>query len=223
MGRKKTTLAAPPPSKPLQAQGSGRNKRTPMSAFDPAAGADIYEPERVVGERQKNLGGGKTETQYEVKWKGYDPKQNTYEPISNLAGCEDMIAEYKQRKQQQDAEREAEVRELKRRKQDEAEQARQAAAAAAAAARVVAQDQQGTALAELASEPTVVTPHSGPAKKSKRSSPWWEVFSEEGAPPGHACCTLSHPKKVGQICGEPISIKGGPTGMGNHVQYIQSK
>lgn len=43
-----------------------------------AAGADnIYEPERIVGERKKSLGGGKTETQYEVKWKGYDAKQNT--------------------------------------------------------------------------------------------------------------------------------------------------
>ena len=61
----------------------------------------------VVGERQKNLGGGKYETQYEVKWKGYEKKHNTYEPLSNLAGCEDMVAEYKERKRQRDAELEA--------------------------------------------------------------------------------------------------------------------
>ena len=52
-----------------------------------AAGADIYEPEKVVGERQKNLGNGKTETQYEVKWKDcrkdWDKKHNTYQPIAH--------------------------------------------------------------------------------------------------------------------------------------------
>ena len=93
-GRKKQTVKPGPPSKPLPAQGSGNHKRTPSSAFDPAAGNDIYEPEKIVGERQKNMGGGKTVTQYEVKWKGYDSKHNTYEPIAHLAGCEDMIAEY---------------------------------------------------------------------------------------------------------------------------------
>ena len=46
------------------------------------------------------MGGGKTETQYEVKWKGWDKKHNTYEPLSNLVGCEDMVSEYKERKRQ---------------------------------------------------------------------------------------------------------------------------
>ena len=91
---KNRTVKPGPPSKPLPAQGSGNHKRTPSSAFDPAAGNDIYEPEEIVGERQKNMGGGKTVTQYEVKWKGYDSEHNTYEPIAHLAGCEDMIAEY---------------------------------------------------------------------------------------------------------------------------------
>ena len=86
MGRKKQPLKPGPPSQPLPAQGKGGRKRTPTSAFDPAAGADLYEPEKIVGERQKNMGGGKYETQWEVK------KHNTYEPIKNLAGCEDMIA-----------------------------------------------------------------------------------------------------------------------------------
>jgi len=63
-GRKAKAVTPAPPSKPLPAQGRGGHKRTPTSAFDPAAGQDIYEPEKVVGERQKNLGGGKTETQY---------------------------------------------------------------------------------------------------------------------------------------------------------------
>ena len=118
-GRKAKAVTPAPPSKPLPAQGRGGHKRTPTSAFDPAAGQDIYEPEKVVGERQKNLGGGKTETQYEVKWKGWDKKHNTYEPLSNLAGCEDMVSEYKERKRQRDAELEAEERDKKRQKQEE--------------------------------------------------------------------------------------------------------
>ena len=31
-------------------------------------------------------------TQYNVKWVGYNNKDNTWEPIEHLAGCEDMIA-----------------------------------------------------------------------------------------------------------------------------------
>ena len=45
-------------------QGNGLNKRTPQSAFDPAAGKDIYEPEAIVGQRL-----AKGVTQYAVKWK----------------------------------------------------------------------------------------------------------------------------------------------------------
>ena len=40
--------APPPPPKP---QGTGGKKRTPTSAFDPAAGKDVYEPDKIVGQR----------------------------------------------------------------------------------------------------------------------------------------------------------------------------
>ena len=36
-------------------------------------------------------------TQYQVKWGGYENKDITWEPIENLAGCEDMIADFKER------------------------------------------------------------------------------------------------------------------------------
>ena len=63
MGRRKESAKPGPPSKPLPAQGQSGRKRTPTSAFDPAAGADIYEPEKIVGERRasEKLGGGKYE------------------------------------------------------------------------------------------------------------------------------------------------------------------
>ena len=49
MGRKKQPLKPGPPSQPLPAQGKGACKRTPASSFDPAAGKDTYEPEKIVG------------------------------------------------------------------------------------------------------------------------------------------------------------------------------
>ena len=47
-GKRKTKEVETPVLKP---QGSGINKRTPQSSFDPASGNDIYEAETVVGER----------------------------------------------------------------------------------------------------------------------------------------------------------------------------
>ena len=84
MAPKKTATAIP---KPKVAQGKGLQKRTPQSEFDPAAGNDIYEPEKIVAERIAKGG----ITQFQVKRKGWDTKTNTWEPLENLAGCEDMI------------------------------------------------------------------------------------------------------------------------------------
>eukprot|EP00966_Prymnesium_polylepis_P062222 1443572-Prymnesium_polylepis.1 len=98
-GKRKAAPAAAP--KPLPAEGAA-HKRTPQSNFDAAAGKDTYEPERVVAERL-----AKGVTQYQVKWAGFDAKHNTWEPIEHLAGCEDLIADMKERKKQRDAELEA--------------------------------------------------------------------------------------------------------------------
>ena len=77
----------------LKPQGKTANKRTPSSAFDTAAGKDLYEPEKVLAQRIAKGG----VTQFQVKWKGYDNKDNTWEPIEHLAGCEDMISEFNER------------------------------------------------------------------------------------------------------------------------------
>ena len=69
-------VAPPPPPKP---QGTGGKKRTPTSVYDPAAGKDVYEPEKVVGQRL-----AKGVTQYSVKWVGWESKHNTWEPIEHL-------------------------------------------------------------------------------------------------------------------------------------------
>jgi hypothetical protein len=116
---------APQPAKPLPAQGTGK-QRTPQSAFDGAAGNDTYEPEKIIAERL-----AKGVTQYQVAWVGYEAKHNTWEPIEHLAGCEDMIADMKERMKQKTAEIEAAA---------VAEATEQAEAAAAAAAKKAAAD-----------------------------------------------------------------------------------
>jgi hypothetical protein len=73
MPKRKQAEAPPPPLKP---QDSAR-KRTPQSAFEAAAGKDIYEPEKVVAQRIAKGG----VTQFLVKWAGYEPKHNTWEPL----------------------------------------------------------------------------------------------------------------------------------------------
>jgi hypothetical protein len=54
---------------------------------------DIYACEKIVGQRRAKGG----VTQWKVKWVGYDSKQNTWEPIEHLAGCEKLIAEFQER------------------------------------------------------------------------------------------------------------------------------
>ena len=124
----KAKAVAPPA--PLKAKGKGQQKRTPTSAFDPAAkDDDVYQCERIVGKRL-----AKGITVYCVKWAGYDTKDNTWEPLENLAGCESFISDFNQREQTRIAQAEAVAEQKHREKQEAAEKraAEQAEAAAAA-------------------------------------------------------------------------------------------
>ena len=101
-GQEEAATQARPAVAAAASAGPGRAQAHTDQCLRP--GSWIYEPEKIVGERQKNMGGGKYETQWEVKWKDWDKKHNTYEPIKNLAGCEDMIVEYRERKRQRESE-----------------------------------------------------------------------------------------------------------------------
>ena len=210
----------PPPPKP---QGE-KTKRTPTSAFDPAAGGDIYEPEKVVAQRL-----AKGITQFHIKWKGYDTKDNTWEPIENLAGCEDMIAEFKEREKTRIAQVEAAAQAKYEKKQEEAAAEAAKAAEMAASARVAAAAAAGgngavndaaTTPADTSAPPTATEAVAAVAvveKGAKRTSPVWTVFDETGAPLDKACCKLL--KSDGTVCGEAITTKGGPQAMKTHVMY----
>ncbi|KAL1502983.1 hypothetical protein AB1Y20_011053 [Prymnesium parvum] len=189
-------------------------KRTPTSSFDPAAGSDIYEPEAVLAQRVS-----KGVTQWLVKWVGYSEKDNTWEPIEHLAGCEDMISEFKEKEKVRNAELTAAEERRKKEKQQEAARVAEEAAAAAATARVAHArgEDAGAAPAAAAAPGATNKLPSGPGKGSKRSSLWWTCFSEEGAEKGYAHCVLM---KDGKLCNEAISCAHGPTALRNHVMYV---
>ena len=125
-----------------EAAGQERQKaHTSTSAFDEAAGKDVYEPEKVIGQRMAKGG----ITQFNVKWAGFEAKHNTWEPIENLAECEDMIAAFKEREKQRVSEVEA-VAEAKRVEKEAA-----AATAATKAAADLAASRLASALPPFAS------------------------------------------------------------------------
>ena len=196
------------------AQGKGPHKRTPQSAFDPVAGKDIYEPERIVAERMAKGG----VTQYQVKWKDYDTKSNTWEPLQHLAGCEDMIADFKEREKQRLAELDAAATEKHAAAKEAAAKKAAADAATAAAARVAAQA-AGTPEAADAQRCPPCDGDDEPKKEkaTRRSSLIWTAFDQTGCDKDHAACKL--PTGLGDICGEIVSVKAGPTVMWNHTMY----
>jgi len=126
----------------LRPEGTG-TKRTPASAFDPAAGKGMYEPELIVAERL-----AKGVTQFQVKWSGYESRHNTWEPIEHLAGCEDMIADFKKREVERIKGLE-EAASMKR-AQKEAAHAEKVAAEAALAAAAIRLAKQATGAANAA-------------------------------------------------------------------------
>lgn len=56
------------------------------------AGGEEYEVERIL--QDDDRGGIR---QYLVRWKGYGPENDTWEPASNLQGCAKVIADYEKR------------------------------------------------------------------------------------------------------------------------------
>ena len=176
--------APPPPQKP---EGAGK-MRTPTSAYDPAAGKDVYEPEKIIGQ-----GLSKGITQFNVKWVGWADKDNTWEPIEHLAGCEDMIAEFKEREKTRIAQLVAAAQAKHAEKAAAAAEAAASAANSAAAARVEAapadKDQRRSQRKEAERTAAMMVgspaaPVDTPAGQhgTRRSATVWAAFDTTGAP-----------------------------------------
>ena len=51
-----------------------------------------YEVERVLDDR--NVGGKSSKKEFLIKWQGYGPEHNTWEPEKNLKNCKEILEEY---------------------------------------------------------------------------------------------------------------------------------
>lgn len=51
-----------------------------------------FEVEKIIGERKKKIGKG-YQIQYKIRWKGYGPENDTWEPLKNLS-CPEKLFEY---------------------------------------------------------------------------------------------------------------------------------
>lgn len=56
---------------------------------------EVYEVEEVLDVRQRRRSKSKPlQNEYLIRWKGYGPEENTWEPLENLQGCEEALAEF---------------------------------------------------------------------------------------------------------------------------------
>ncbi|XP_078481285.1 uncharacterized protein LOC100176803 [Ciona intestinalis] len=61
-----------------------------MSSSDYSSGEDVYEVEKIID----NIVVDGKKTFYRVRWKGYGPDSDTWEPKENLLSCEDLLNTY---------------------------------------------------------------------------------------------------------------------------------
>jgi hypothetical protein len=59
-----------------------------------ATAAPEYEVEKIVGKGWDEITPGNWTARYKVRWKGYTPAADTWEPIDNLIGAEELIEVY---------------------------------------------------------------------------------------------------------------------------------
>ena len=217
---------APPP--PPQPEGTGK-KRTPTSAFDPAASKDVYEPEKIIGQRLS-----KGVTTFNVKWVGWADKDNTWEPIEHLAGCEDMIAEFKEREKTRIAQLEAVAQAKHAEKAAAAAHALAHASAGAAAARLEAagndlrRSPRKEAERAVAVVPAVVV--DSPAASggqhdlgTKRSAPVWLPLTRRAHPLGRPAASCGRTTLLRTACaGRPSPLPAGRQRCGTTSSAVPS-
>ena len=80
---------------PQRVTDGARIKRTRKHLADPAAGKEEYFVQDIIADRHEN-----GVRQWLVRWKGFGENDDTWEPITNLAGCEDYIARFNEEREQ---------------------------------------------------------------------------------------------------------------------------
>ncbi|KAK3284472.1 hypothetical protein CYMTET_7877 [Cymbomonas tetramitiformis] len=160
----KAKRAALPALKP---RGTGDVKRTPKFELEHTQMFDEYFiVDHVVAERLTNKDDGKKYPEFFIKWLGYADKYNTWEPLSNLAGLKNDIAQFRKDKAAAlDAERVRREEELVTKTQVDAD------AGVSAAQETVEFDADADTFR--------------PAKRGRRTASCWDFYSEKCDVPGY--------------------------------------
>jgi hypothetical protein len=197
--RKATKNGAP---QKLLARGKGAIKRTPLHLADPAAvGEQEYELEDIV-DHGKSHG----VERWCCKWVGWEHTANTWEPLANLAGCEQFIARYNKENETKLKALEVELEAKNKKKREDKEQAEEAAAK-----KLQAEVESNKAM--MASKGKLVA-------GTRRYATVWKWFTEMVGVEKHSTCTLPDVDVPGKICGEAISYEGGTSGMRGHIKWV---
>jgi len=67
---------------------------------------ELWEVEKIVDHRFKDEDGNKIDVQYRVRWKGFPPGEDTWEPLENLEESMNEVEAFKERRKRRDRRRE---------------------------------------------------------------------------------------------------------------------
>ena len=75
-----------------KATGQGPIKRTPKSYYEQDTKDETWEIDQILAETAPGVAIPK----WFIHWKGWDAKFDSWEPLENLAGCEEVIRQFKE-------------------------------------------------------------------------------------------------------------------------------
>ena len=167
--------------------------------YDPAAQVSKHKCADIIAEKFES-----GIRKWLVRWEGFEAAADTWEPIENLAGCEDFIARFNEEREKGNEEARA-IQEQRLKLKRAADQ-------------IEKQKLEDIKLA-------IVQKHEQKMegkRACKRTSPWWACFKDCEHDDKYAECELEDPDDPEQKCGTLINKSSGPTGLGNHVLYIHN-
>lgn len=118
---------------------AGGPKRTPKHIADAVAGQDLYNVADIIATQLCKNASGVPERQWLVRWEGYGPEGDTWEPLGNLAGCEAFVRRFEDEQRKKE---EADAKEKELARKEKQLHKTTAAAAATAAPETVGSIQQ---------------------------------------------------------------------------------
>ena len=209
-GHRRSTGTSPnegPAAKKPRLAAQGTNiKRTPHSVGDVAANKQVYKVKDIVGHCMRQ--GTK---HWKVNWEGWeDPRHDTYEPLENLAGCEDFIARYEEELKMKVAEADKIQKDKEEAKEKKKEEEKKRLAA-------LPQNQPS------AEEVEAIEEHKSVFVGTNRRRSWvWQYFARSLQDAQYELCQLPDKEDPNKKCLQPIKLCGGPTPFKLHCQYVHN-